>query len=100
DEPAMTGGPAAADAGATDAPAAPASTDATADPAADATAPSAAQPAQDGPALVAGTDYIEIPGGQPFAPLEGKIEVVEVFAYSCGACAAFDPLVASWERRL
>ena len=68
-------------------------------PAAPEAAPVAA-PAAQGPALVAGTDYIEIPGGQPFAPLEGQVEVVEVFAYSCGACAAFDPLVASWKQRL
>lgn len=59
-----------------------------------------APPADQGPPLVAGVDYVEIPGGQPFAPLEGKIEVVEVFAYSCGACAAFDPLVGAWQKRL
>ena len=47
-----------------------------------------------------GTDYVEIPGGQPFAPLDGQVEVVEVFAYSCGHCAAFDPLVSAWKRRL
>src|SRR5690606_28337142 len=44
-----------------------------ADPAADAAVAAAAQAATQGPALVPGTDYIEIPGGQPFAPLEGKI---------------------------
>src|SRR5690606_7013773 len=27
-----------------------------------------------GPALVPGTDYVEIKGGQPFDPLDGKIE--------------------------
>ncbi|GGK15177.1 thiol:disulfide interchange protein DsbA/DsbL [Luteimonas terricola] len=70
------------------------------DPAAEAAVASAAQAAQQGPALVPGTDYVEIPGGQPFAPLEGKVEVVEVFAYSCGHCAAFDPLVNAWKRRL
>ncbi|MEN1942101.1 thiol:disulfide interchange protein DsbA/DsbL [Luteimonas sp. MJ246] len=71
-----------------------------ADPAADAAVAAASQAATQGPALVAGTDYIEIPGGQPFAPLEGKVEVVEVFAYSCAHCAAFDPLVAAWKKRL
>ncbi|MGY1458616.1 MULTISPECIES: thiol:disulfide interchange protein DsbA/DsbL [unclassified Luteimonas] len=70
------------------------------DPAAEAAVAAASQAAQQGPALVPGTDYVEIPGGQPFAPLEGKVEVVEVFAYSCGHCAAFDPLVAAWKRRL
>jgi protein dithiol oxidoreductase (disulfide-forming) len=50
--------------------------------------------------LVAGRDYEEIPGGQPFAPLNGKIEVVEVFNYVCPACAAFQPLVNGWKARL
>jgi protein dithiol oxidoreductase (disulfide-forming) len=50
--------------------------------------------------LVAGRDYDEIPGGQPFEPLNGKVEVVEVFAYWCGACAQFDPLVSAWRGRL
>ena len=102
-EPAVTGEPAAegtsapaADAGdAANPPAA-----APADPAAEAAVDAAAQAATQGPPLVPGTDYTEIPGGQPFAPLEGKVEVVEVFAYSCGHCAAFDPLVGAWKKRL
>ncbi|MEO8365270.1 MAG: thiol:disulfide interchange protein DsbA/DsbL [Pseudoxanthomonas sp.] len=53
-----------------------------------------------GPALVAGTDYVEIPGGQPFDPLDGKIEVVEVFGYVCPACNAFQSSVRSWKARL
>ncbi|MGV8941954.1 MAG: thiol:disulfide interchange protein DsbA/DsbL [Lysobacter sp.] len=53
-----------------------------------------------GPAPVAGTDYIEIPGGQPFQPNSGKIEVVEVFGYTCPACASFEPLVAAWAAKL
>jgi thiol:disulfide interchange protein DsbA len=92
----------AVDATATDA-AAPADGDpapAPRDPAAEAAVAAASQAAQQGPALVPGTDYVEITGGQPFAPLEGKIEVVEVFAYSCGHCAAFDPLVSAWKRHL
>jgi thiol:disulfide interchange protein DsbA len=65
-----------------------------------ATAPPPAEPALANPAgPVAGTDYVEIPGGQPYAPLQGKIEVVEVFAYWCGACAQFEPLVAAWKAR-
>lgn len=103
DEPAVEGAPAIeAGADATDTgeatPAAPA--EAAADPAAEAAVAAAAQAAQRGPALVPGTDYVEIQGGQPFAPLDGKIEVVEVFAYSCGHCAAFDPLVGAWKKRL
>ena len=81
--------------------AAPAPADAPAvDPAAAAAAAAASQAALQGPGPVAGTDYVEIPGGQPFAPLGGKIEVVEVFAYSCGHCAAFDPLITAWKNKL
>lgn len=53
-----------------------------------------------GPAPVAGTDYEEIPGGQPYQPLDGKIEVVEVFGYVCPACASFHPVVSAWEKKL
>ena len=73
-------------------------------------APAAAQ--GDGPAppppaatsgatfAVQGEHYDLIPGGQPFEPLEGKIEVVEVFNYVCPACAMFQPLVNNWKARL
>lgn len=53
-----------------------------------------------GPAPVAGTDYEEIPGGQPYLPLDGRIEVVEVFGYVCPACASFHPAVSAWEKML
>ena len=53
-----------------------------------------------GPAPVAGTDYEEIAGAQPYQPLDGKIEVVEVFGYVCPACAAFHPVVSDWEKKL
>jgi thiol:disulfide interchange protein DsbA len=49
---------------------------------------------------VEGQHYDLIPGGQPFEPLDGKIEVVEVFNYVCPACAMFQPLVNSWKARL
>ncbi len=52
-----------------------------------------------GPAPVAGTDYVEIAGGQPYAPAMGKIEVVEVFGYTCPHCAHFEPLFESWTAR-
>lgn len=52
-----------------------------------------------GPAPVPGTDYVEIPNGQPYAPLNGQIEVVEVFGYVCPACARFAPEVAAWKKR-
>lgn len=46
-----------------------------------------------------GVDYVEIPGGQPFAPLNGKVEVVEVFGYTCIHCAHFEPSVSAWKRK-
>jgi thiol:disulfide interchange protein DsbA len=53
-----------------------------------------------GPALVPGTDYVVIQGGQPFDPLDGKIEVVEVFGYVCPACNAFQSSVRAWKAKL
>ncbi|MGH8086502.1 MAG: thiol:disulfide interchange protein DsbA/DsbL [Lysobacter sp.] len=91
-------------------PSAPAST--TAAPAAatpTATAPTAAEtPARtpgpivppSGPAPVAGTDYAVIAGGSPFKPGSDKIEVVEVFGYTCPHCATFEPLVSAWAAKL
>jgi len=52
-----------------------------------------------GPAPVAGTDYVVIPNGQPYAPLNGQIEVVEVFGYVCPGCARFAPEVAAWKKK-
>jgi thiol:disulfide interchange protein DsbA len=46
-----------------------------------------------------GVDYAEIQGGQPYEPLAGKIEVVEVFGYVCPACAAFEPAFSAWKAR-
>ena len=53
-----------------------------------------------GPAPVAGTDYIEIAGGQPFQPGTGQIEVAEAFGYTCPHCASFEPLLSAWKARL
>ncbi|WP_147674854.1 thiol:disulfide interchange protein DsbA/DsbL, partial [Vulcaniibacterium tengchongense] len=61
--------------------------------------PAAAPTPPQGPAPVAGTDYVEIPGGQPYEPANGKIEVVEVFGYTCPHCAHFEPLVEAWRAR-
>ena len=52
-----------------------------------------------GPAPVAGTDYVVIPNGQPYAPLNGKVEVVEVFGYTCPHCAQFEPLITAWKNK-
>ncbi len=82
--------------------AAPAEATATTPAAAPEAAPAQAGPivAPIGPAPVAGTDYVEITGGQPYQPLDGKIEVVEVFGYVCPACARFQPLVSAWKHKL
>lgn len=58
--------------------------------------PAQARPLQ-GPPPVAGTDYVEIPGGAPFQPAAGKVEVVEVFGYTCPHCASFEPLLQAWK---
>lgn len=92
------------------APAAPATApEATPAPAADTSAPAteaAVEPAPAatpdvpvGPAPVAGVDYVEIAGGQPFEPGSGKIEVAEVFSYTCPHCASFEPMVLSWRGK-
>ncbi|NIK51259.1 thiol:disulfide interchange protein DsbA/DsbL [Xanthomonas arboricola] len=45
---------------------------------------------------VEGDDYVVIDGGQPYAPLAGKVEVVEVFGYTCPHCAHFEPTLEAW----
>lgn len=69
-------------------------------PEAQAAADQASADAAKGPGPVAGTDYEEIKDGQPWQPLNGKVEVVEVFGYVCPACAAFNPLVSAWKAKL
>lgn len=49
--------------------------------------------------VVAGTDYVEIQGGQPYQPLNGKIEVVEVFNFICPACNSFEPSFEAWKAK-
>ena len=51
-------------------------------------------------APIEGVDYVVIDGAQPYRPLQGKIEVVEVFAYWCPHCADFQPKVDAWRRKL
>lgn len=96
--PAAETAPAAQPAPAAEAPAqgtaAPAETAAAAAP-----APAAAATPPQGPPPVAGTDYVEIAGGQTYEPAGGKIEVVEVFGYTCPHCAHFEPLVEAWKAK-
>jgi len=59
----------------------------------------AAAPAPTGPAPIAGVDYVEIANGQPFQPAAGKVEVAEVFGYTCPHCAHFEPVLQAWKQR-
>ena len=65
-------------------------------PAATLAAPPAAKPAS---ALVAGVDYELIEGGVAYQPVAGKIEVAEVFGYTCPHCAHFEPAFSAWKAR-
>lgn len=49
--------------------------------------------------LKEGVDYTLIDKAGPFAPLDGRIEVVEVFGYSCPHCAHFAPAFDAWAAR-
>jgi thiol:disulfide interchange protein DsbA len=51
------------------------------------------------PVPEAGVDYVEIPGGKPYAPLQGKVEVVELFGYTCIHCAHFQPVIGAWQKK-
>lgn len=70
------------------------------DPAVQAAVAASVAAAASGPAPVVGTDYVEIAGGQPFDPLNGQIEVVEIFGYTCPHCASFQQLVNAWKPSL
>ena len=51
-------------------------------------------------APVEGTDYEVIENGAPYEPVAGRIEVVEVFGYTCPHCAHFEPAVQAWKAKL
>lgn len=50
-------------------------------------------------APVEGRDYVRIADGTPWEPLDGRIEVVEVFSYTCHVCDEFRPRFAAWARQ-
>lgn len=50
--------------------------------------------------LVEGTDYELIEAAGPYAPLAGRIEVVEMFGYTCPHCARFEPQLEAWAAKL
>ena len=50
--------------------------------------------------LQEGRDYELIAQAGPFQPLAGKIEVAEVFGYTCSHCANFEPQLVAWVAKL
>jgi len=102
-QPASADEPASAPSAATTSAAAPAAASTAAgnvDAAADAAATKALAGANSPDGLVEGRDFEVVKDPQPWKPLNGKIEIVEVFGYVCPACAAFDPLVSAWKAKL
>ena len=59
-------------------------------------APSHAQ----GRPFAAGKDYIVLGKPAPVDAPAGKVEVVEFFSYNCPHCAAFEPQLEAWVKRL
>ena len=86
--------PAAAKTADTEAPAKTAQAPAPAEP-----APAATPDVPVGPAPVAGIDYAEIANGETYEPADGRIEVAEVFSYTCPHCARFEPMLLEWRAR-
>lgn len=50
-------------------------------------------------APVEGQDYVRIADAGPWQPLEGRIEVAEIFSYACSVCHEFRPMLDAWARR-
>jgi thiol:disulfide interchange protein DsbA len=48
----------------------------------------------------AGTEYIVLSRPVPTDVPAGKVEVVEFFSYNCPHCAAFEPSLESWVKKL
>ncbi|MCR6663964.1 MAG: thiol:disulfide interchange protein DsbA/DsbL [Luteimonas sp.] len=46
-----------------------------------------------------GAAHARIADGKPLQPADGKVEVVEIFAYTCGHCANFEPTLKTWVRK-
>lgn len=47
----------------------------------------------------AGAEYTVLATPQPTQAVGKKVEVVEFFAYHCGACNAFEPTLAAWIKK-
>lgn len=61
--------------------------------------PVAAAGAQTATEPQAGREYVLIDPAQTIAPANGKIEVAEVFSYTCIHCARFEPVLKAWKAR-
>lgn len=46
-----------------------------------------------------GRDYVVIADGSPWRPLDGRIEVAEIFSYACHVCHEFAPMLDAWAAR-
>lgn len=53
-----------------------------------------------GPAPREGIDYFKIDPPQPLGTSPGKIEIAEVFSYTCIHCARLDTLIPAWKATL
>ena len=49
---------------------------------------------------VEGKDYTRVETPQPVNVPAGKVEVLEFFSYACPHCAAFEPVIEEWEKKL
>jgi len=52
------------------------------------------------PLFAAGKDFIKLGKPAPVDSPAGKIEVVEFFSYNCPHCAAFEPQLEAWAKKL
>lgn len=59
-----------------------------------------AQTGSDESAPQEGREFTTMAAPLPMAPVDGKIEVVEVFSYACIHCANFQPYVDNWKKTL
>jgi thiol:disulfide interchange protein DsbA len=73
-------------------------------PAATGTAPTAPAPVvaapPRGPEPREGIDFFRLDPPAPFAPTPGKIEVAEVFSYTCIHCSTLQSLITQWKAAL
>lgn len=74
--------------------------DATAASAPDAAPPATAPAAPEGPEPRLGTDYQIIDPPQLLAAVPGKVEIAEVFSYTCIHCARLETLTPAWKKTL